>query len=91
MWGTAVQDTAILSQMMDTSFTLPVLTFALLAHVKCCEACNSSVGNDNTAFLCHPGGLKELKQQSWLLHWPLHPSEGGSLLDMWSSASCWDS
>lgn len=66
IWGTAVQDPATVSQMMDTPFTLPLLTFAALAHVKCCEACSSAVGN-NTAFLCHPGGLKELNQLAELV------------------------
>lgn len=66
IWGTAVQDPATVSQTMDTPFTLPLLTFAALAHVKCCEACSSAVGN-NTAFLCHPGGLKELNQLAELV------------------------
>lgn len=70
LWGTAVQDAATSSQMMDfqTSlslpFTLPILMLTVLAHVKCREARNSTAGNENSAFLCHPGGLKTLKTVS---------------------------
>lgn len=67
MWVTAVKDPAVLSQMMDIPFTLPMLTFTVLTHVKGCEVCNRAVGRDNTAFLCHPGGLKELEQLAELV------------------------
>lgn len=65
--GTAVQDPATSSQILDTPFTLPMLKFTVLAHVKCCEASNSTAGNDNSAFRCHPGGLKVPKELAELV------------------------
>lgn len=62
MWGTALQDLASVSQRMNTPFTLPVLAFPALAHVKCCEACDSSVGRDNTAFQVSSWWLKPLAE-----------------------------